>query len=245
MLKIKHNKSIKLDIPEFTCDKPLGPHLEKYDMLNQLNGFYFNCICGRPGSGKTSLLISLLTGKKKQKVFRKVFDNIVVVMPSTSRGSLKKNIFENHPEEKLFERLDLSTITSIHNTLQESSKEKEKTLLILDDVGSELKMLDIQQKLRQIIYNRRHLKCTIMILVQSYMSMPLEIRKMLNNIFLYKPSKMEFEKLFEELFETKKQLAYDILKMAYQDKHDWLLLNVVNQRLFKKFDEIIIHEDEN
>jgi len=62
-------------------------------MLKNFNGFVFTGFIGRPGSGKTSLLVSMLTGRKKDKVFRKVFNNILVVMPTSSRNSMKNNIF--------------------------------------------------------------------------------------------------------------------------------------------------------
>jgi KaiC/GvpD/RAD55 family RecA-like ATPase len=245
-IEIKHNKKMDLEIPEFNCDNnPLGKHLLKYDMLQNLNGYKFTGIIGKPGSGKTSLLISFLTGKKDKKVFRKVFDHILLVMPSTSRGSMKKNIFEKHPADKMFEELDASAINNIHERLLKSSAEKEKTLLILDDVGASMKNNDIQTILRKIIYNRRHLKCHIVILLQSYLSCPKEVRKLLNNIFIFKPSKVEFENLFDELFETKKDGAHDIMKIAYDEPHAYLMLNVENQRMFRGFDEIVIHDEED
>ena len=58
--------------------------------------------------------------------------------------------------------------------------------------------------LRQIIYNRRHLKVHIIMLMQSFLSCPKEIRKILNNVFLFKPGKVEFVNLFDELFEIDK-----------------------------------------
>jgi GTPase SAR1 family protein len=74
MISIKKNKALNLLIPEFTCDdNPIGEHLNQYDMLKHLNSYSLTCIIGKPGSGKTSLLISFLKGKKKDKVFRKVF----------------------------------------------------------------------------------------------------------------------------------------------------------------------------
>ena len=39
-----------------------------------------------------------------------------------------------------------------------------------------------------------------------------EIRKLIKNIIMFKPSKTEFETLFEELFETHKHLALDVMK---------------------------------
>ena len=44
-------------------------------------------------------------------------------------------------------------------------------------------------------------------LMQSFLSCPKEIRKLLNNVFLFKPSKVEFENLFDELFEIDKDLS--------------------------------------
>jgi AAA15 family ATPase/GTPase len=99
MIKIKHNKALDLKIPEFTCDGSLGDHLNNYDMLKFLNGYRFSAFIGKPGSGKTSLLVSFLTGKKDRKVFRNVFDHVLLVMPSSSRNSMKKNIFKKHHED--------------------------------------------------------------------------------------------------------------------------------------------------
>ena len=41
-IKIKKNKKITLNIPEFVCDNnPIGEHLNKYDMLSHLNSYNF------------------------------------------------------------------------------------------------------------------------------------------------------------------------------------------------------------
>jgi len=214
-------------------------------MLKNFNGFVFSGFIGRPGSGKTSLLVSMLTGRKKDKVFRKVFNNVILVMPTTSRNSMKNNIFKKHVPVRMFDELDYKTINTIHSQLLHSSTENESTLLILDDVGAMLKRPEIQETFRKIIYNRRHLKCAIIILLQSYMSIPKEIRKLFNNVVMFKPPKTEFINLFEELFETKKEMALDIMSFAYKEPHDWLLLNVPSQRLFKSFDEIIVHNPDD
>ena len=51
--------------------------------------------------------------------------------------------------------------------------------------------------------------------------------------------------VFEELFETKKDIFQQIMKIAYDEKHKFLFLNVPTQRLFKNFDELIINDDED
>ena len=243
-ITIKRNKSIKLSIPEFICDNsPIGEHLNSYDMLRHLNSYSFDVIIGKPGSGKTSLLISFLTAKGANKIYRKCFDNILLVMPTHSRNSLKNNIFEHHSEDKMYEELNIESITDIHNKLKMYSAEEENTLLILDDVGASLKDSSILKMLKTIIYNRRHLKCKIVMLIQSYKSSPLDLRKLVTNVFMFKPSKMEFETLFHELFEQYKDLTLEIMKHVFTEPHKYLMLNVDSQRLYDGFHEIIINKD--
>ena len=245
-LELKVTPKLNLEVPKFVCDhNPLGEHLNKYEMLSHLNSFSFTALIGRPGSGKTSFLISLLTGKGEKKVFRKVFEHILLVMPSSSRNSMKKNPFKKHPEEKMFEELTYDTAATIHERLLNSAEENEKTLLVLDDVGASLKNKEIQKLLRKIIYNRRHLKCHIVMMVQSYISIPKEIRKLITNCILFKPAKVEMVNFTEELFERKKDKAIEIMNFAYKKKHDYIFLNVEGQKMYRCFDEIILHDNDD
>ena len=52
----------------------------------------------------------------------------------------------------------------------------------------------------------------------------------------------EMEIIFNELIENKKNLFIDIMKEVYDEKHNFLFLNVNNQRMFKNFDEIILND---
>jgi KaiC/GvpD/RAD55 family RecA-like ATPase len=240
-IQIIKNKTPKLSIPEFNCDGGLATHLCEYEMTRVcLNSFATTVLIGKPGSGKTSLLISWLTAKGKNKIFRKVFDNIIVVMPQSSCESMRKNPFAKHPEEKLYEELTSDSIHSIYEQLLAFASQDEKTLLILDDVGAALKQNDIQTKMRQIMFNRRHLKVHIVVMVQSYTSIPKELRKQISTVIMFKPSKEEALLLFDELFETKKDLALDIMKHVYRSPHDYLVLNVASQKMFSGFDSIIL-----
>jgi hypothetical protein len=108
-------------------------------------------------------------------------------------------------------------------------------------VGASLKDLEIQKLLRKIIYNRRHLKVTIFMLLQSFVSCPKELRKMISNCIIFKPSKVEFEYLMNEILEMKKDVALELLNFVFQEKHDYLFVNVESQKLYKDFNEIIIN----
>ena len=39
MISLKKNKGLNLKVPEFLCDGNLAEHLNKYDMLQNFNGF--------------------------------------------------------------------------------------------------------------------------------------------------------------------------------------------------------------
>jgi DNA replication protein DnaC len=242
MIEIKKNKKLDLQPPSFNCDGDLAPHLKSYDMLQHLNNFGFTGVIGKPGSGKTSIVISMLTSKKENRVFRKVFDHVILVMPTCSRESMKKNVFKHHHVEKMFDELTLGSITNIYNQLLANSKNKETSLLILDDVGASLKDATIATILRKIIFNRRHLKVHIIMLLQNFLSLNKQIRALFSNIIIFKPSKTEFENLMIEMFEMHKDIALDLMKEIYTDPHDYLFLNVDSQRMYKNFDEIIIPE---
>jgi len=220
----------------------VGEHLNQYPMLKHLNSYSFTGIIGKPGSGKTSLLVSFLTGRGKNKIFRKCFNHLLLVMPTSSRESMAKNIFEKHDTNKMWDELDYTTTEKIYEKLLASTEQGESTLLVLDDVGASLKNKDIQKLLRLIIYNRRHLKVHIVILIQSFLSLPKEVRKLLTNIIMFKPSKVEFENLMDECFEMKKDKAIDLMHYVYNKPHQYLFLNIENQKMYTDFDEIVMPE---
>ena len=54
----------------------------------------------------------------------------------------------------------------------------------------------------------------------------------------------EFENLFDELFETKKDGAMDVMRFVYDKPHQYLMMNLDSQRMYKGFDELILKEPE-
>ena len=240
MITIKKNKKIKIQIPEFLCDGPIGEHLNQHDLLKSLNKYSFSCFIGRPGSGKSSLAIAFLT-QKNPKIFKKTHHHILCIVPSNSLGSMKKNPFSVLPEENMYTELSDDIIDDIYNRISVYSEDNEKTILYLDDVGSSLKASKyIQDILKKIVYNRRHLKCNIFILVQSYVDMPLSIRKTISNAIIFRPSKREMKTLFEEVFESKRSVYEEIMRVSFVKPHDFLFLNIPDQKIFSNWNEIII-----
>jgi len=137
------------------------------------------------------------------------------------------------------------SINQVFQNIDSASKEDEKTLLFIDDMTADLKKSKfIIETLKRMIYNRRHLKLNIIITAQSYVNMPLDIRKNITNLILFKPSKSEMRIVFEELVESKKELFNEVMKIAYDQTHNFIFLNIPSQRMFKNFDELIFHEND-
>jgi ABC-type dipeptide/oligopeptide/nickel transport system ATPase component len=244
-IQLIKNDVIKLDIPSFVCDKnAVGEHLNDHPLTQLLNIYGFLCIVGKPGSGKTSFAISLMT-QKKPKIYKKTHHHVIIIMPSDSISSLKKNPFEKLPKENLINELTDESIMQINKRIEGYTKKGEKTLLFIDDMTAKLKSSAyIIEILKTIIFNRRHLKTNVIITVQSFVNIPLDLRKNISNLVLFKPSKKEFQQVFDELLETKKDLALKIMKITYMnDNHNFLFLNVPLQRMFKNFDEFKIKDD--
>jgi KaiC/GvpD/RAD55 family RecA-like ATPase len=242
---IKHDR-LDTKVPEMTCDHGFNPLLENIPMLKHINNWSFTLIVGRPGSGKTSLLVSWLSSKGKNRILRKSFDNIYLCMPTNSRQSLKNNIFERHSTDKMWNDLTLESISKIYENLEKnvSEKPKKSSLIILDDCGASLKSKNIQEHFRRILYNRRHLSCHIIVLVQSYLSVPKEIRKLATNVIMFKPSKVENENFYTELMPHKRDMIDELSKYIYKKRGDYLLLTVDSGKLYSDYNEIVIDDGE-
>ena len=139
MIRIKKNEEIPLDIPQFSCDEnAVGEHMNEHPITQLMNVYGFLCVIGRPGSGKTSLTISLMT-QKKPKIYRKTHHHMIILMPHNSICSLKDNPFKVLSDENIYGELNESVIKEIYERIDGYSKEDEKTLLYIDDMTADLK----------------------------------------------------------------------------------------------------------
>ena len=232
MISIKENDKPKLKVCEMICDVKLHAKLDKYELTQFLNNHSTTLMIGKPKSGKTSLLYSFL---KSKELLRNVYDKIFLFQPSQSRASMKDKIFDNIPDEQKFEELNLENLNDVESNLDEGSN-----IIIFDDQTAYLKDNEIQKKLKEFVYNRRHKHLSIIFLVQSWLSVPKDIRKLFTNIFIFKVSKNEMEQIFDEVVELPKQYILPLMKLTYDKPHQYLFINTDSQRLFKGFDEIMI-----
>tara|TARA_R100000655_G_scaffold104532_1_gene151876 strand:+ start:1052 stop:1771 length:720 start_codon:yes stop_codon:yes gene_type:complete len=238
MITIKKHKKPILTPCEMRCDKPLHKKLDKYELTKFLNQHTTNLLIGKPRSGKTSLLFSLFENKE---ILRKVYHRIYVFQPSPSRASMKKDIFGKLPQDQLFNELNFENLDLVMDELEASSDLN--IAIIFDDVGASLKNFDTMNLMKKLIFNRRHLRTSVFFLVQTYYSIPKDIRKLFSNIFVFRVNKNEMKTIFDEIVEDKDliDITPQISKLIYDKPYNFMFINTDSQRIFKNFDELIIN----
>jgi hypothetical protein len=237
-IRVQSNAKPPLTVCKMNCDDGLHPKLNEYELTKFLNAHQTSLLIGKPKSGKTSLLYSLF---KSSKLLKKTYHNIYLFQPSASRASMKDKLFDKLPEDHLYEELALEDLQGVLALIKADHKDNHHCI-IFDDMTAYLKNKTTLQTLKEMIFNRRHLHLSIFFLVQTWFSVPKEIRKLFNNIFVFKVSKNEMENIFEEVVEQKKELVPKISKLVFDKPYQYLLLNTESQRLFKGFDELIVDD---
>ena len=234
---IQENEKPVLPHCGFSVDGVLHEKLEQYEMMKCFNRHTVSAFLGKPGSGKTSTLYGFF---KSKKLLWKVYDDVYVFQPRASRASMNDSIFDSLNENKKFDELNESTLTEVMSRIK--GEETGNSCIIFDDMGSLLKNNELQQMLKELLQNRRHYRVSVFFLVQTFHSMPFEIRRLVVNWVIFEVSKSSFLKLFEELVETITD-KNDIIKlknMVYTKPHVYLLYAADSGRFFSNFDEIII-----
>jgi hypothetical protein len=244
MITVKENKKPTLEIVECIANDPLHKKLNKYELTKFLNCHSCNAFLGKPRSGKTTLLYSFFMNPRLLKT---VYHNIYLFQPSHSRASMKKDIFSDLPENKKFSELNEENlghvISEIKDELACKKYKKLCSCIIFDDCGSYLK--SVETILKDCVMNCRHYRISVYFICQTWISMPPETRQLIDNLFIFRCSKQTIETIFEELLEqyNKKDIIKNITKLVYDQPHNYLFVNVENQRLFKNFDEMLIAEE--
>jgi hypothetical protein len=122
----------------------------------------------------------------------------------------------------------------------EDNLSEHNNVILVDDMTAYLRDSSIKKKLKELVFNRRHKHLSIIFLVQSYMSIDPDIRKLFSNIFVFKCSRKEMEKIFEESVELDKDYVLPIMRAVFDRPFQYLFINTDSQRLFKGFDEILL-----
>ena len=232
MVTEETTSTLKIVPTKMKCDTSLGDIPEPCPCSH-----FFWGILGSPGAGKTNYLVSLLTAKGSNRVYRRVFHNVFLVVPTNSQASLTNGMFQEHDPTKIFSELNEKTLEHIKSVVESEALEGFNSCLVIDDQTSYLKDARNERLLKYLIYNRRHLRLSIFILSQSYNQLPLSIRKALAFITLVgKPvNKKEYQSIFEELIYLPKDTADEVMRYVFQNRYDTLMGNTLTGQLYRNF----------
>lgn len=210
------------------------------------NSSFFLTIIGKPASGKTNLLVNMLTNKN---IYKRVFDKVLLVMPKTSIKSLKNNIFEDLPENQQFNELSPEVFEAIKHfraefdEVDENAKKKPRSknmLLILDDITAQLKEKENQKLLIELSTNRRHLKLSIILISQYLRAIPRCVRSQITTLVYFKPAnEMDNNIVRDEYINLPKETFYNLMRFVFQNQHDFLFIDKNNESYFKNLNKII------
>lgn len=240
-MNIIKNPIPKLKMPSFSVDTKLDKKLDDYEITSLMNKSNFTVFLGKAGSGKTSLLVSFLN---TPSLFKYVYDDVFIFIPSNSRSSIKDNFFDkNIPEEQIYDDVSYDDLEEVYEIAKRNALKKFNTLIIFDDQQKFFKQKDIQKLLLHIINNRRHARISIWCCCQNYISIPRMVRQGITDLFVFKINKTEMENIFNEMIEEFKDNFIKVMKRCYNEEHNFLYINTNSQRLFCNWDEIILKQD--
>jgi hypothetical protein len=148
-------------------------------------------------------------------------------MPQSSRQSIENDLFGKHlPEDQLYDDLTVDILNEIYEKLNENTKEKYNSLLIVDDFQTALKNPDIAKALERIVIKTRHLRTTSFYLVQNFLKVPKPLRQLAQNVILFNIGKQQLTQVFEEIIQMKKDKYEEIIDVCFKEAHDWILVNL-------------------
>lgn len=236
-MHIDRKSKIVMKPPRFKCDTRISPQIE-YPLPDKS---FFMTLIGSAGSGKTSLMVNML---RSPQMYKKAYHHVHLVIPPHSLASLDLKMFKKH--DKCYDELDFKTLDGIHEKAMEASDEEEFSLLVIDDQTAALKDRDVQRLMKLLIYNRRHLRLSIIMLVQSYNAIPLPVRKTISHFAMLRPrNKKEYEAIFKELIFLDPQTADTLMRFVFRERYDFLYCDVEKSLFFRNFDRIKLNAEES
>ena len=230
--------------------------------ISRRNGMIY-VMAGSGGSGKTNLLLNMF---KSKSCYRNIFHNIYYFCPAASMASLAKHPFESHDKvyheldvptlEGIYQELVSYKVDrkkdiekkkkkkkskyedDNYDSSSESDEEKEiqYSCVIIDDFADSLKQKDIQRQLNKILIKARHLCCSFIFTLQSYLYYPKILRKQITYISLWKTRNVEeFNSIARELLNLSKDDSLVLYNYVFDKPYTHLDIDTSENKLYKDY----------
>ena len=210
-MKIIELAKPKLKPVHMMCDDIIDSKLEEFPSIKMCFGTSnTTLLSGGTGSGKTTWLIQML-----KSIWKKVYHDIFLIMPENSLNSIsdKDNVFRKYLDpENIYHTYDVETLKEIYEKVEENASNGYYSLILIDDMGNQLKNKMEAKILQSMFLKNRHLRLSAFVLVQNFYQMPKLIREITNNAILFNTNKSMNEKFFHEMMGIKKNEFDELMK---------------------------------
>lgn len=206
-------------------------------------------IFGRKGSGKTNLLLNLIT--RKESPWYRLFDMIFLISPTADKDDKLKELLSDIGEDQYYKRLCNETLTAIIDVIDthtEEFKRKKKNkgkkpayLIVYDDVIHDLQRKKDTYLVCMLATQNRHRHITNVYLLQKYNTyLPVVVRSNLDCISYYRTdNRSELEAFVKEQNQDEEALT-EMYNFSTKEAYSFLHINMYSPktRFYKRFDEI-------
>ena len=205
-------------------------------------------ISGKSGSGKTNLLLNLLT---KKEFYNNYFHYILIFSPTIGCGDDMYDVLKL-PEENIMNDFNEEHLNNIIEARKALIKEKgieyvaknSRMLIIMDDcIASQKGFLQSPSALKMFALLRHYL-VSVIILIQSYNKIPRALRINSNATMVFPSTQSEIEVLIDEITPPnfKKRDFEKVIDYATSEQYQFLYINnhaAPDKRIRKNLTEII------
>jgi len=250
-MKINENakEELQIDLPKIETDnrfryydKKLKKEMPAYwiDETPLKNSNHAYAFLGIPGSGKTSMMVSLLTSMKKNcRVYCGCFDTIILNINKNSLSSIGGNPFKKIIEQdQVYEEFDLNFIEEVIKICEINREDDKHTVIIIDDIVTRLRSSKkVHDKFVDLLNIRRHYNLSIWVLAQDLMQLSPSIRNSMNCLFIWRPVNLKrLDLLRTEYLDFNHEDFEKFCDYVYQKNYDCLFVDLkIPVRYYRNF----------
>ena len=243
-------------LEETEIKNAVEPAVFKYKCDDEIDGIPYPLpssifrmgLIGRSGSGKSNLVQALTQAGGKKRIYNRKFSNVFIVSPSGASQANKPKL----PEDRFYQ--SIKDLPTIFDRLQNEEEMEGRTLIILDDLGSEIKNGGEDSIIMKKLFNNgRHIgrplidektgeqleagSVSIMITAQKMSQLPRWIRSQLTHLAIFDctNTKSELYTLYDEFFACDKPVFNEIISRVYGKAFNFVFVDCRKSEIFNGF----------
>ena len=199
-------------------------------------------VSGGMGTGKSTFIANLFKATGKNRIYRKVFDNVMYATPKEVFDSEEDHAFKNHP--KVYHDLSPDTFKTITELSIKTKDDEGNSALVIDDFSEQLKVKATELNLRRLINKHRHMKLNIIISALNQKALAKSLRSLIDVVVLFKPKSMvETDNFSQEVFGLTKEETKALFNFVFDAPYNFLMYNARTNTFYKNFNQLILTEE--